>query len=104
MGPIVTGSAPGSTFDADQPWQLDPKVALRPETFGALAYHYGTRRLAFLKSAGLVQVVKTLGDHESAASALTAHTSSPQQHERYAAALAHLAGLGIISPRGGGPG
>jgi putative mycofactocin binding protein MftB len=101
MGPIVTGPAPGPSFDPEQPWQLDPRVALRPETFGALAYHYGTRRLAFLKSAGLVQVVKALADHESAASALAAHTSSPKQHDRYAAALAHLAGLGIISSRPG---
>lgn len=99
MGPIVTGPAPEAAFDPEQPWQLDPRVALRPEAFGALAYHYGTRRLAFLKSAGLVEVVKALADHDSAAAALTAHTSGPRQHERYAAALAHLAGLGIISPR-----
>jgi putative mycofactocin binding protein MftB len=86
-------------FDPDRPWQLDPKVALRPETFGALAYHYGTRRLAFLKSAGLVEVVKALADHDSAAAALAAHIKTPGQQERYTAALAHLAGLGIITPR-----
>lgn len=90
-------------FDTYRAWQLDPKVALRPESFGALAYHYGTRRLAFLKSAGLVEVVNALGDHESAAAALAAHTTSPQQHDRYTKALAHLAGLGIISPRGDDP-
>ena len=27
----------------------DPQEALRPERFGALSYHYGTRRLAFLR-------------------------------------------------------
>ncbi|MCY7299756.1 MAG: mycofactocin biosynthesis chaperone MftB, partial [Ilumatobacteraceae bacterium] len=27
---------------------LHPQVALRPEPFGALAYHYGNRRLVFL--------------------------------------------------------
>ena len=26
-------------------WRLDGSVALRPEPFGALAYHFGTRRL-----------------------------------------------------------
>jgi putative mycofactocin binding protein MftB len=86
-------------FDPDRPWQLDPKVALRPETFGALAYHYGSRRLAFLKSAGLVDVVKALAHHDSAAAALAAHTKTPKQQERYTAALAHLAGLGILTPR-----
>ena len=29
---------------------LDPEVSLRTEPFGALAYHYGTRRLTFLRS------------------------------------------------------
>jgi len=27
-------------------WRLDGSVALRPEPFGALAYHFGTRRLS----------------------------------------------------------
>jgi mycofactocin radical SAM maturase len=29
--------------------QLDPEVELRPERFGALAYHFGTRRLSFVR-------------------------------------------------------
>ena len=40
---------------------LDPQVALRPEPFGALAYHYGTRRLIFLKHPDVVRVVRALG-------------------------------------------
>ena len=43
-------------------WRLDPDVALRPERFGALAYHYGTRRLTFLRSVLLADVVRALGD------------------------------------------
>ena len=31
-------------------WRLDGSVALRPEPFGALAYHFGTRKLSFLKT------------------------------------------------------
>ena len=38
-------------------WQLHPQVALRPEPFGALAYHYGNRRLTFLRSPELVELV-----------------------------------------------
>lgn len=33
----------------DRAWLRDPEVALRPERFGALAYHFGTRRLSFLR-------------------------------------------------------
>ncbi len=56
----------------DQRLELHPKVALRPEPFGALAYHYDTRRLVFLKHPDVVRVVRELGDHDSVADALTA--------------------------------
>jgi mycofactocin biosynthesis protein MftB len=57
-------------FDPSARYGLDPQVALRPEPFGALAYHYGTRRLTFLRSPLLAQVVRDLEDHPSADSAL----------------------------------
>ena len=46
----------------DRPLELHPDVALRPEPFGALAYHYGNRRLVFLKHPDVVAVVRRLGD------------------------------------------
>jgi putative mycofactocin binding protein MftB len=51
----------GSTeegFDPERPYELHPDVALRPEPFGALAYHYGNRRLTFLRSHELVDLVR----------------------------------------------
>ena len=45
-----------------RPWALHPQVALRPESFGALAYHFGTRRLSFLKSRTLLTVVESLAE------------------------------------------
>ena len=39
-----------------EPWMLSPSVALRPEPFGALAYHFGNRKLTFLKRPELVAV------------------------------------------------
>ena len=58
-------------------WELDPMVALRPEPFGALAYHYGNRRLTFLRSPDLVTVVRSLGDHDSVDAALAASDVAP---------------------------
>jgi putative mycofactocin binding protein MftB len=57
-------------FDGSARYQLDPKVALRPEPFGALAYHYGSRRLTFLRSPLLADVVRRLGEYPSADEAL----------------------------------
>ncbi len=44
----------------DRRLALDTRVALRPEPFGALAYHYGNRRLIFLKHPDVVRVVEAL--------------------------------------------
>ena len=52
---------------------LHPQVALRPEPFGALAYHYGNRKLIFLKHPDMVRVVRALGDHDSLADTLRAY-------------------------------
>ena len=54
----------------DRRLELDPQVALRPEPFGALAYHYGNRKLIFLKHPDMVRVVRALGDHDTLADAL----------------------------------
>lgn len=59
-------------FDVDAAWRLHPQVAVRPEPFGALLYHFGTRRLSFLKDRTVVSVVTSLADHPSARSALRA--------------------------------
>ena len=56
----------------DASLDLHPQVALRPEPFGALAYHYDTRRLVFLKHPDVVRVVQALADHETVAATLTA--------------------------------
>jgi putative mycofactocin binding protein MftB len=39
---------------------LHPQVSVRPEPFGALLYHFGTRRLSFLKDRRLLDVVRRL--------------------------------------------
>jgi mycofactocin biosynthesis protein MftB len=56
----------------DRRLTLHPQVALRPEPFGALAYHYGNRKLIFLKHPDVVRVVRALDDHDTVADTLRA--------------------------------
>jgi putative mycofactocin binding protein MftB len=44
---------------------MHPQVALRPEPFGALAYHYGNRRLVFLRHPDIVRVVRNVSTYPS---------------------------------------
>lgn len=83
----------------DQAWTLSPSVALRPEPFGALAYHFGNRKLTFLKRPELVTVVRALGDQPDARSALVAAGIPEAQFAAYAEALAGLARTDMIRPR-----
>ena len=80
----------------DRSLVLDPQVALRPEPFGALAYHFGTRRLSFLKSRTLLAVVESLAAQPSARAACEAAGVTPDQLPHYAKALATLADTGMI--------
>jgi putative mycofactocin binding protein MftB len=86
-------------FDLRRAYRLNPAATLRPEPFGALAYHFGNRRLSFLKSRPLVTVVRLLESHDSAAGALEAAGVPAQQWGRYAAALSALAESEVIDER-----
>ena len=92
--PTEAGAAAAS-FAFEQAWQLNPQVALRDESFGALAYHYGNRRLVFLKSRLLVELVSVLGEYESAAAAIAAVVPAGQQ-DAYRRALGRLAASEVI--------
>ena len=76
-------------FDLDAGWRLHPQVALRPEPFGALLYHFGTRKLSFLKDRTVVGLVRALPAHPNARAALQA--AGLDDTGRYATALATLA-------------
>ena len=86
-------------FDASLPWQRARSVALRPEPFGALVYHFGNRKLSFLKSKTLVAVVEALADHPTAAATLTACGVSEAQRPAYEKALGDLARSQMIELR-----
>ncbi|MEJ7801005.1 MAG: mycofactocin biosynthesis chaperone MftB [Ilumatobacter sp.] len=75
---------------AQRALELHPRVALRPEPFGALAYHYDTRRLVFLKHPDVVRVVRALADHATVAGALDACGIDAARHDAFEQALISL--------------
>jgi mycofactocin biosynthesis protein MftB len=78
------------TFDPDLSWRLHSQVAVRPEPFGALLYHFGTRKLSFLKNRTIVEVINSLADHPDARSACRAAGVDD------AAAAPYLHALGVL--------
>jgi mycofactocin biosynthesis protein MftB len=90
---------PDDTAVLTRAWRVSPQVSLRPEPFGALAYHFGTRRLSFLKSRTLLEVVQCLDEHPTAADACHAAGVEKPDLPAYEQALATLAGTGMISAR-----
>ncbi|RDI45051.1 mycofactocin biosynthesis chaperone MftB [Nocardia mexicana] len=86
-------------FDLDGRWALAEQVSVRPERFGALLYHFGTRRLSFLKSRTLFHVVTGLSDAGSARRACLAAGVPETQLPAYRTALAALAASDMIRER-----
>jgi putative mycofactocin binding protein MftB len=98
----VTGScppAPGQPFDPTRGWRLHPQVAVRPEPFGALLYHFGTRKLSFLKNATIAEVVGSLEQHSDARCACRAAGIAEDQEGPYLRALGVLAASDMLVPR-----
>lgn len=88
-----------SAFDAQVGWDVHPQVSVRPEPFGALLYHYGTRRLSFLKDPRLAQVVRGLADHPSVEATYRAVGVADEDHGRFSASLARLARTDMLVRR-----
>jgi mycofactocin biosynthesis protein MftB len=88
-----------ATFDLDRAWRVHPQVSMRPEPFGALLYHFGTRRLSFLKNQRVLAVVRSLDRHPSARAACAAAGVTAAELPAYARALAVLAESTMISER-----
>ena len=99
--PAVTREQPpdsGVEFDADRGWRLHPQVAVRPEPFGALLYHFGTRKLSFLKNRTILALIESLGDHDDVRSACRAAGIDDDAQGPYLSALATLAPRTCLSP------
>ncbi len=86
-------------LDPDRAWQLHPRVSVRPEPFGALLYHFGTRKLSFLKDRTLVRVVESLASVPSAREACLGANIGPEQLPVYFRALDTLVESQMIVER-----
>jgi putative mycofactocin binding protein MftB len=90
-----------AAFDLDSAWCLHAQVAIRPERFGALLYHFGTRRLSFLKNPTLLAVVESLDSQPTARQACVAAGVPDTELASYRSALAPLASSQMIRERNG---
>ena len=79
--------------------RLHPNVAVRPEPFGALAYHYDTRRLVFLRHPQLVDVVHALHEHADLDMTMDALDIAETLRGPFQRAVANLAEAGIVITR-----
>ena len=87
------------TVTLDSACELHPQVALRPEPFGALAYHYGNRKLIFLKHPDVVAVLRDVAAHETVADTLIAHNVAPERLNSFVSELSSLETSEIIRVR-----
>ncbi len=86
-----------ASFDLDGAWAVHAQVSVRPERFGALLYHFGTRRLSFLKDPKLLAVLETLAAAPSARTACERAGVTAAELPSYRAALTTLAGSHMIT-------
>ena len=86
-------------MDIDRAWDLHPQVSVRPEPFGALLYHFGTRKLSFLKDRRLLEVLRSLKDAPTARAACAAAGVPDSDQARYGAALGALVRSSMIVER-----
>ena len=87
-------------FDPDRGWRLHHQVAVRPEPFGALLYHFGTRKLSFLKNRTIVAVVNSLDEHPDIRSACRAAGIDDDAQGPYLHALSVLVKSNMLVAKG----
>lgn len=69
---------------------------MRPEPFGALLYHFGTRKLSFLKNRTILAVIESLPDHPDVRSALRAAGVEAADEAPYLHALGVLVSSNML--------
>lgn len=92
-------TAPDASAVLDRAWDVSPAVSIRPESFGALLYHFGTRRLSFLKDRRLLEVVQRLPQAATAREACLAAGLAEAELPTYGRALATLVATDMLTER-----
>ncbi|QTX05739.1 mycofactocin biosynthesis chaperone MftB [Agromyces archimandritae] len=87
------------SLDPEAAWQLHPQVSVRPEPFGALLYHFGTRKLSFLKDRVLLDIVEGLSEAATAREACDRAGVAAEHRATYLRALGTLAESHMIQER-----
>ena len=95
----AAGTAVGVVVGLGEAWGLNPRVSLRPERFGALAYHFGNRRLSFLRHPDLVRVAEGLADADTVADALRVAGVAEARWPSFQRALTTLAASDMVVRR-----
>ena len=93
---MTTAVRGAPALDLDARWSLHPQVALRPESFGALLYHFGTRKLSFLNNRTIVAIIESFPDHPSMRSAIAAAGIAESALAAYVKAFTTLADSKMI--------
>lgn len=83
----------------DRALAVAPQVSVRPEPFGALLYHFGSRRLSFLKDPRLLSVIEGLGEAPTARAACTAAGVDAGALAAFERALERLVAGGMLEER-----
>jgi putative mycofactocin binding protein MftB len=96
---LIEADAHVTGLDLDRSWKLHPQVSVRPEPFGALLYHFGTRKLSFLKDRRLLAVVEALEAAPTARAACVTAGVEAADAPRFRRALAALAQSSMLVER-----
>ncbi|MFZ4668922.1 MAG: mycofactocin biosynthesis chaperone MftB [Microthrixaceae bacterium] len=89
-----------ASVSLDDVVEVHPSVSLRPERFGALAYHFGNRRLSFLKHPDLVATVDAFDGTRTVRDALVLVGVDESRWGSFLAALRTLVASDMIRPAG----
>lgn len=86
-------------MELEQAYGLDPRVSVRHEESGALVYHFGNRKLSFLKHPDVLRVLEQLDNEPTLEGALEAAGIPRRRWPRFLEALESLEASEMVRAR-----